>query len=110
MPCHKPLGSAEATLRAGLRLIPEIGATTAIYSATRLPANTPVQRISRSDAFAASTVVIRTKAIKASAQNAAASPRLPGNVAMAEIGGRVKRSPKSSPSATAPAARQQIAP
>src|SRR3954447_25187551 len=33
MPCQMPLGSAEATLRAGFRLIPETGASIEIYRA-----------------------------------------------------------------------------
>src|SRR3954449_4243777 len=104
MPCQRPLGSAEATLRAGFRLIPETGASIVIYSATSTPAHTPVQRRSREDALAVSTVVIRTKAIAISAAKAAGSPQLPGSVATAAIGGDVKRSPNSAVSSKVPAA------
>ena len=73
---------ADAKLRAGLRLIPDSGASRVMETATSAPARSPVRGASRGRrAVVVRTIVIITKAIASSARNATDIPRGPGSVA-----------------------------
>ena len=79
-PVHTPLGRADATVRAGLMLMPESGASKVMYRKTSVPANNPVKRASFGVLVRNSTISIMPQAIAASAMNATPTPTWPGTV------------------------------
>ena len=78
---HKPAGWADAKERAGFMLMPDSGASTVMYSATRAPANHPVKRARRGMFETRRITAIRIAEMMNSAMNAPAGPRKPGTVA-----------------------------
>lgn len=86
--------SAEATVRAGFRLVPESGASKVMNVATSSPEITPVNRAIRRDPLEKRrTTSIKTKVIENSATNAAPEPNGPGSVTRSWVApGKVCRS------------------
>ncbi len=91
--------TAEARLRAGFMLIPEIGASTVMQAATRAPAKRPVRRARRAVFDARSTTLMSAKLMTHSATNATDVPAGPGIVVTYWTDGWATDSP-SRPAAT----------
>src|SRR5262249_37433478 len=100
-PVQRLATTADPKVRAGLRLVPEIGAVRMIQSATRAPATSPVYPAQRFADPTPRQVDITPNAIATSAAKAAG--RLPpGNVATAATGGSRKLFPSRAETAAVP--------